>query len=95
MFFGSVHRLSTMKEANVNRAIIFASLVGILVSTYAMYVELVADLKPGYKALCDISEHASCSKVLTSKWVFKYPSDLYNIKLLTKCFQYLTQNVCT
>ncbi|XP_032517650.2 vitamin K epoxide reductase complex subunit 1-like protein 1 [Danaus plexippus] len=79
-----------MKEANVNRAIIFASLVGILVSTYAMYVELVADLKPGYKALCDISEHASCSKVLTSKYakglglvsqdsLFKVPNCVYGI----------------
>lgn len=42
-----------------------ASLLGIVVALYALYVELHAD-DPGFEAFCDINEHASCSKVLTS-----------------------------
>ncbi|XP_023936086.1 vitamin K epoxide reductase complex subunit 1-like protein 1 [Bicyclus anynana] len=79
-----------MKGKELNRAIITISLVGVLVSTYALYVELLADLRPGYKAMCDISEHASCSKVLTSKYAkglglvpegspFKVPNCVYGI----------------
>ncbi|CAB3261390.1 unnamed protein product [Arctia plantaginis] len=33
-----------------------------------MYVEMAVESQPGYKALCDISERASCSRVLSSKY---------------------------
>lgn len=52
------------------RSIVAVAIAGIFVSTYALYVEMAAEIRPGYKALCDISEHASCSRVLTSKWVY-------------------------
>ncbi|XP_045772923.1 vitamin K epoxide reductase complex subunit 1 [Maniola jurtina] len=79
-----------MKAKQLNRAIITISLIGVLLSTYALYVELLAELRPGYKALCDISEHASCSRVLTSKYgkglglvpedsPFKVPNCVYGI----------------
>lgn len=54
------------------RSIVAAAIAGIFVSTYALYVEMAAEIRPGYKALCDISEHASCSRVLTSKWVYNW-----------------------
>ncbi|XP_039753697.1 vitamin K epoxide reductase complex subunit 1-like protein 1 [Pararge aegeria] len=79
-----------MKGKQLNRAIITISLLGVLLSTYALYVELLAELRPGYKAMCDISEHASCSRVLTSKYAkglglvpegspFKVPNCVYGI----------------
>lgn len=43
-------------------------MVGILLSVYALYVELKKEKDPKYTATCDISEHMSCSKVFTSKY---------------------------
>ncbi|XP_050350806.1 vitamin K epoxide reductase complex subunit 1-like protein 1 [Nymphalis io] len=79
-----------MQIKGLNRALIATCLLGILVSTYALYVEMAAEMKPGYKALCDISEHASCSRVLTSKYgkglgivpkdsPFKLPNCVYGV----------------
>ncbi|XP_075978412.1 vitamin K epoxide reductase complex subunit 1-like protein 1 [Anticarsia gemmatalis] len=57
-----------MKPKVLDRVIVFTSIVGILLSTYAMYVEMAVESQPGYKALCDISEYASCSRVLSSEF---------------------------
>lgn len=40
---------------------------GFLISAYSTYVKQQVSMDPGnYRALCDLSQHASCSKVLTS-----------------------------
>ncbi|CAH0585778.1 unnamed protein product [Chrysodeixis includens] len=57
-----------MKPQNLNRAIVGASLLGILISTYALNVEMSIQAKPDYKAFCDITEKISCSKVLNSEY---------------------------
>ncbi|XP_038209605.1 vitamin K epoxide reductase complex subunit 1 [Zerene cesonia] len=79
-----------MTIKGINRGIVSAGILGILVSTYALYVEMAAESRPGYKALCDIAERASCSKVLTSEYskgfglvaknsAFEVPNCVYGI----------------
>ena len=41
--------------------------VGICLSIYALHVEISKMKDKEYKALCDINEHMSCSKVFSSK----------------------------
>jgi vitamin-K-epoxide reductase (warfarin-sensitive) len=50
------------------------TLLGIGISLYAIYVEHEASLEEGYRAMCDISEEVSCSKVLSSDYskLFSY-----------------------
>lgn len=43
-------------------------LIGIILSLYAIYVEYKATISSSYEALCDISEHISCSKVFLSEY---------------------------
>lgn len=57
-----------MKAKTLDRVIVFTNIVGILISTYALHVEMAIESQPGYKALCDISEYASCSRVLSSEF---------------------------
>eukprot|EP01126_Amoeba_proteus_P055586 TRINITY_DN6911_c0_g1_i2.p1 TRINITY_DN6911_c0_g1~~TRINITY_DN6911_c0_g1_i2.p1 ORF type:complete len:121 (-),score=7.68 TRINITY_DN6911_c0_g1_i2:192-554(-) len=45
------------------------SVLGCVVTLYAIYVEKQARNHPGqFSAMCDLSESVSCSKVLTSKY---------------------------
>ncbi|XP_026492406.1 vitamin K epoxide reductase complex subunit 1-like protein 1 [Vanessa tameamea] len=93
-----------MQITGLNRGLIATCLLGILISTYALYVEMAAEMKPGYKALCDISEHASCSKVLTSKYgkglgimpkdsPFKLPNCVYGVMFYSIMIFLTTFNV--
>lgn len=42
------------------------AICGVVVSLYAIHVERSKYANPSYQAMCDFSEHASCSRVLTS-----------------------------
>ena len=43
--------------------------IGILLSVYALYVEIHAEGDSNFKAWCDINSRMSCSKVFTSRYV--------------------------
>ena len=53
---------------------IFFVFFGLAISFYAIVVEYKAGLDSEYVALCDISSHISCTKVLTSEYgkIFSY-----------------------
>lgn len=42
--------------------------VGIIISSYALYLELKHENDPSYKALCDINKLISCTSILTSNF---------------------------
>ncbi|TNN54267.1 Vitamin K epoxide reductase complex subunit 1-like protein 1 [Liparis tanakae] len=50
------------------KARIFLSLLGLFLSVYALHVELSRERDPDYRAMCDLGESVSCSKVFTSRW---------------------------
>merc|ERR1719230_1142827 len=43
------------------------SLIGLLLCFYTLHVEIHSASNPDYKAMCDISEHMSCTKAFNSK----------------------------
>lgn len=47
---------------------IFLCLFGLVLSLYALHVELSRENDPHYRAMCDLGESVSCSKVFTSRW---------------------------
>lgn len=49
-------------------SIAFCCMIGVLFSIYALNIEMHAESDSSYEALCDISEHVSCTKVFTSKY---------------------------
>ncbi|XP_068162156.1 vitamin K epoxide reductase complex subunit 1 [Antennarius striatus] len=50
------------------KARIFLCIFGLFLSVYALHVELSRERNPDYRALCDLGESVSCSKVFTSRW---------------------------
>ncbi|KAB5555296.1 hypothetical protein PHYPO_G00032090 [Pangasianodon hypophthalmus] len=42
--------------------------LGLILSVYALHVELSRENDPHYRAMCDLAESVSCSKVFTSRW---------------------------
>jgi hypothetical protein len=54
--------------ADYNFYIIILSLIGILIALYSYYVKVSYYKNPTkYKAVCDLSESISCTRVLTSE----------------------------
>lgn len=50
------------------KARILLCVFGLLLSVYALHVELSRETDPDYRAMCDLGESVSCSKVFTSRW---------------------------
>ena len=48
--------------------IIILSIIGLLISTYAYFIEKKLATDATYKPVCDISNRISCSKVIQSKY---------------------------
>ncbi|XP_061667160.1 vitamin K epoxide reductase complex subunit 1 [Syngnathoides biaculeatus] len=47
---------------------VFLCVFGLILSVYALHVELSREHDPDYRAMCDLAESVSCSKVFTSRW---------------------------
>uniref|UniRef100_A0A665UNB6 vitamin-K-epoxide reductase (warfarin-sensitive) n=1 Tax=Echeneis naucrates TaxID=173247 RepID=A0A665UNB6_ECHNA len=47
---------------------VFLCVFGLMLSVYALHVELSRESDPDYRAMCDLGESVSCSKVFTSRW---------------------------
>eukprot|EP00696_Hemimastix_kukwesjijk_P017335 gnl/Hemi2/5966_TR2073_c0_g1_i1.p1 gnl/Hemi2/5966_TR2073_c0_g1~~gnl/Hemi2/5966_TR2073_c0_g1_i1.p1 ORF type:complete len:165 (+),score=47.16 gnl/Hemi2/5966_TR2073_c0_g1_i1:51-497(+) len=55
--------------------------LGLLLSSYALYVDIQRHLDPDYVAFCDFGESMSCSKVFMSEWgsILYLPNSFYGI----------------
>ena len=52
----------------MSHTLIITSIVGLILSIYALYVGLRAKENKNYKAACDISDKASCTKAFSSSY---------------------------
>lgn len=52
--------------STVSRVVL--GIIGLILSVYTIFVEVSAHSDKSYKAMCDISESVSCSKVFLSKY---------------------------
>ncbi|XP_055758470.1 vitamin K epoxide reductase complex subunit 1 [Salvelinus fontinalis] len=43
-------------------------IIGLFLSFYALHVEISRERDPEYRAMCDLGDSVSCSKVFTSRW---------------------------
>ncbi|CAG07588.1 unnamed protein product [Tetraodon nigroviridis] len=46
----------------------FLCVLGLGLSVYALHVELSREKNPDYRAMCDLGESVSCSRVFSSRW---------------------------
>lgn len=63
----------TLKKDRMNQEvaldyITYSALFGIFITVYSTYVKWMFKKNPNYRALCDISENMSCTRVLASKY---------------------------
>ncbi|KAF7255415.1 hypothetical protein EG68_07109 [Paragonimus skrjabini miyazakii] len=65
----------------INPVMVLSSL-GCLLCIYTLYVEYSVETDSNYRALCDVSEHISCSKVLTSPFAKGFGLVQSNFRLL-------------
>jgi uncharacterized membrane protein len=61
-------RVKSVRSPRVPKIInLTFSLIGIMLSSYSLYVELRKDADPSYRPMCDLHEHVSCSKAFMSE----------------------------
>lgn len=58
---------------------IFLCVLGLALSVYALHVELSRERNPDYRAMCDLGESVSCSKVFSSRYGYHSSNRLLNI----------------
>ncbi|XP_012220287.1 vitamin K epoxide reductase complex subunit 1-like protein 1 [Linepithema humile] len=79
----------------LNTGILSACVIGLGLSYYAYVVETNKEQDDSYEALCDISEHISCTKVFMSEYgkgfglipknsIFNIPNSLYGLAFYTQ-----------
>ncbi|XP_066515894.1 vitamin K epoxide reductase complex subunit 1-like protein 1 [Hoplias malabaricus] len=61
-----VLRVTTPRWERIARLVV--CLLGILLSIYAFHVESEKSRDANYRAMCDLSNSVSCSRVFTSRW---------------------------
>ena len=59
-------------ETWVRTSTLILCALGMVLSIYSVYVEVLVERMPGYQALCDISPTMSCSRVFSSRFSFYY-----------------------
>ena len=61
--------------------ILILAFIGYLLSAYAFYIEKRKEKEERYKAVCDIGEHASCTKAFTSAYgkMFGISNSIYGM----------------
>ncbi|XP_012260842.2 vitamin K epoxide reductase complex subunit 1 [Athalia rosae] len=80
--------LNSVQKANAS--IISSCIVGLVLSYYAYIVETSKELDHSYEAMCDISEHISCTKAFMSEYgkgfglipktsIFYMPNSVYGL----------------
>eukprot|EP00164_Ancoracysta_twista_P004597 GFYU01006208.1.p1 GENE.GFYU01006208.1~~GFYU01006208.1.p1 ORF type:complete len:169 (-),score=41.24 GFYU01006208.1:176-631(-) len=60
--------MATKTPPQTPSSIYYMCAMGMVLSAYALYVEIKLSQDKNFVALCDISEWMSCSKVFSSKW---------------------------
>lgn len=67
--------VKTMPKTNLEKQLprscgllAFFSFIGLLISSYGYYVEVKAEADKNYRAMCDISEAISCTKVFSTPY---------------------------
>ena len=57
------------------------AVLGLLLSSYALYVKWKVSRSDNYKPLCDINPHISCTRAFTNKYgnIAYFPNPLYGI----------------
>ncbi|XP_005100682.1 vitamin K epoxide reductase complex subunit 1 [Aplysia californica] len=57
-----------LSPALLRNCILVLCFIGLCISLFALYVEVIKEKNPDYVALCDVNSYMTCSRVLTSRY---------------------------